>query len=136
MLLCRLLPALSVASLAAALHACGVVHDEAIDGPYRLEAVDADDEMAVYYCTSSDECIGRVDRTVFAVGWDRSYIVAARHPAGDRGRTEYYYLVRALDGRLVDPSVSVRGPLSADEFRKESSRLGLPSLRRKISRLE
>lgn len=47
---------------------CGFVHDERIDGPYRLIAVDGDDEMSLSYSLPGGNAIGRISSTVFAVG--------------------------------------------------------------------
>ena len=125
----------SVAALLAALTACGFVHDERIDGPYRLSAIDVDEEMSVCY-DLGDACVGRIPGTVFAVGSNAAYVVAARHPANDRSRTEYYYLIRELDGPLVDPSVTVRGPFDLKAFQAEAERLGLPAFERELSALK
>jgi hypothetical protein len=119
--------------LAISLGACGFVHDEHIDGPYRLVAIDVSADMAVCY-ELRDGCIGRIPETVYAVGFNAKYLVAARHPNNDRSKSEYYYLTRALDEPLADPSTSVRGPFDAGEFEAESMRLGLPSLSRTLSR--
>jgi hypothetical protein len=106
--------------------ACGFVHDQKIDGPYRLVAIDVDEQMAVCY-SIQDACVGRISETVFAVGHDASYIVAARHPSNNRKITEYFYLIRSMDGPLADPSASVRGPFDAETFKAEIVRLRLPS---------
>jgi len=79
---------------------CGFVHDEKIDGPYRLVAVDSESQMSVCYGLGSN-CVGRIPETVFAVGSDAKYVVAARHPANDRTKTEFYYLIRELDGAAI-----------------------------------
>lgn len=112
----------------ALLAACGFVHDERLDGPYRLVAVDTMSQMAVYYDLGDGNCIGRISETVFAVGWNKSYIVAARHPYSDKSRVEYFYLDRALDGPLVDPTVTVKGPFNSEALEQERQRLGLPTL--------
>jgi hypothetical protein len=114
------------------LSACGYVRDEHIDGPYRLVAIDSFDETDVCYELPHDACIGRVPPTVYAVGFDTKFLVIARHPSGEQSTSEYYYLIRALDGPLIDPSVSVRGPYDAATFRVESKRLGLPGFTRQI----
>lgn len=85
--------------MALAIPACGFVHDEHIDGPYRLIAVDVTDQMSVCY-QLKDACVGRIPQTVFAVGHNPSYFVAARHPASNREIIEYFYLARSLDGPL------------------------------------
>jgi len=121
-------------AVAAILAGCGFVHDEKIDGPYRLVAVDVHSEMSVCYSVGSD-CIGRIPETVFAVGSDAKYVVAARHPLNDRSRTEYYYLIRELDGPHVDPKSTVRGPFDGVAFEREQKRLALPPLNRKLAAL-
>jgi hypothetical protein len=114
--------------------ACGFVHDQKIDGPYRLVAIDVDEQMDVCY-SIQDACVGRISETVFAVGHDASYIVAARHPSNNRKITEYFYLVRSMDGPVADPSASVRGPFDAETFEAERIRLRLPSFDTTISNL-
>ena len=116
----------SVFAAIALLAGCGFVHDEQLDGPYRLSAIDTDSEMSVCYDLGNGSCIGRISENVFAVGWNSSYLVAARHPHGDKSKAEYFYLVRALDSPLVDPSVTVRGPFDLLSFQQERQRLGLP----------
>jgi hypothetical protein len=126
----------SIFTAAALLAGCEFVHDERLDGPYRLNAVDVDSEMSVCYDLGNGNCIGRISETVFAVGWNSSYLVAARHPHSDKSKIEYFYLDRALDGPLVDPSVTVRGPLNLRSFEQERQRLGLPILTRELASLK
>jgi hypothetical protein len=118
--------------MAVSLTSCGFVLDEHIDGPYRLVAVDVPDDAGVCY-EIEEGCVGRIPATVYAVGFDSKYLVAARHPENDSSRSEYYYLIRALDGEVVDPSVTVRGPYGGDVFAAETKRLGLPLLTLKFS---
>jgi hypothetical protein len=113
---------------------CGFVHDQTIDGPYRLVAIDVNEQMNVCY-SIQDSCIGRIGETVFAVGHDASYIVAARHPSNNRKVTEYFYLIRSLDGPIVDPSASVQGPYDAVKFEAERVRLRLPAFDTNIASL-
>lgn len=123
--------ALVLVVFALLLGACGFVHDEHIDGPYRLVAIDVLEQMAVCYEVEGG-CVGRIPETVYAVGCNAKYLVAARHPNNDRSKSEYYYLTRALDSPLADPSASVQGPFDADAFEAESKRLGLPPLTRTL----
>jgi hypothetical protein len=118
-----------------ALQSCGFVYDQGIAGPYRLVAIDSYDQMDVCYTLSGGNCIGRVDSTVFGVGSNAAYVVAARHPGNDKARTEYFYIIRALDRAEADPSVAVRGPYDAARFQTEQSRLGLPPVTRFIEKL-
>lgn len=120
------------------LTACGFgfVHDERLDGPYRLVAVDLTSQMGIYFDLRDGDAIGRISETVFAVGWNDSYLVAARHPHNDKSKVEYFYLIRALDGPYVDPSVTVRGPFTLQDFEQERQRLGLPSFTRELASLK
>ena len=112
-----------------------------IDGPYRLEITDIPEDAIVCYELAGGDCVGRVPETVFAVGFNRNYVVAARHPHQftdatlDRSPTEYFYIVRSLDGPLTDPRQSVRGPFDESAFRREQKRLGLPEFTREIAGL-
>jgi hypothetical protein len=110
------------------------MHDQNIDGPYRVVAIDVDEQMNVCY-TIQDACVGRISKTVFAVGHDASYIVAARHLSNNRKITEYFYWVRSMDGLVADPSASVHGPFDAETFEAERVRLRLPSFDTTISNL-
>jgi hypothetical protein len=111
---------------------CGFVHDEQIDGPYRLVAIDVDEEMDVCY-EVQDACVGRIPATVYEVGSDAKYIVAARHPSHDRATSEYYYLIRAFDSPNAEPGASVRGPFDSVAFDAERAKLNLPPLTRVVS---
>jgi hypothetical protein len=65
----------------------GFVHDERLDGPYRLVAVDLTSRMGIFFDLGHGDAIGRISETVFAVGWNNSYVVAARHPATTNQRS-------------------------------------------------
>lgn len=112
-----------------------------IDGPYRLEITDVAEDAMVCYELDHGACVGRVPQTVFAVGFNRAYVIAARHPhrfqdtSLDRSRTEYFYIIRSVDGPLVDPSQSVRGPFDKTSFQQDQKRLGLPDITREIGGL-
>lgn len=49
---------------------CGFVHDEHIVGPYRLSAVDIDQQMSISYDLENGSTVGRIDETVFSYGYD------------------------------------------------------------------
>jgi hypothetical protein len=112
-----------------------------IDGPYLLEITDIPEDAMVCYELPKGDCIGRIKQTVFAVGYNEDYVVAARHPHKfesttlDRSRTEYFYLLRALDGPLIDPKTTVRGPFNRADFERERQRLDLPAFSHKIASL-
>jgi hypothetical protein len=119
------------------LAACGFVHDERLDGPYRLIAVDVPSEMGIFYDLGKGNAIMRIPETVFAAGWNDAYVIAARHPSqNDKSKVEYFYLIRALDGPYVDPKVTVRGPFDLVSFEDERQRLRLPPFTRELAYLK
>jgi hypothetical protein len=96
-----------------------------VDRPYVLKGVDTREQMALYYTLPHGDAVGRVDATVFAVGWDAHHIIVKRHPVGDRTQTEYFILDRAKDGPLVDPKLSVVGGFDSAGFVDARRRLGV-----------
>jgi hypothetical protein len=115
---------------------CGFVHDEHIVGPYRLIAVDIDEQMSISYDLGNGSAAGRINETVFAYGYNERYIVAKQYPNGDKSITNYYYLDMTKDSMYADLSASVTGPLSQTEFEAASVRLSLPNFTRTIKHLE
>jgi hypothetical protein len=110
-------------------------YKEGITGPYQLRAKDSDDDMSICY-RSGDTCFERVGKTVFAVGFDATYITAARHPWGDRSRVEYFYIVIAEDNPTVEHSPAVRGPFTPEAYKAERVQLPLPELSRELTNLK
>ena len=120
----RLLRLLILGLAVAALDGCGFLHDEPIVGPYRLVAADVSDQMAICEGTGSAvHCV--IPATVFAVGWNASFIIAKQHPydlpqATNPDKTvTSYWIVRVSDRAVI-------GPLSYEEFQARRSTLGVP----------
>jgi predicted small lipoprotein YifL len=126
--------------LACALAGCG--SGGPIDGPYRHDITDVVEDANVCFELKEQDCVERVGPAVFAVGSNDAFVVAARHPAAaggatiDRSRTEYFYIVRALDGPRKDPADAVRGPFSQAQFEEQRARMALPDFSREISSLK
>lgn len=115
---------------------CGFVHDEHITGPYRLIAVDVDNQMSISYDLGDGSAVGRINETVFAFGFDERFIVAKQHPNGDRSVTNFFYLDMTKDSKYADPTDSVTGPLTEKEFESEAKLLNLPKFSRILTALE
>lgn len=126
----------------------GFVHDETLDGPYRLVAVDTMEEMSI--CRSipdgSGDCVGDglPSDTVFAAGANEQYLVAARRPTREPfgetpknpGITEYYYVIRAADEATRGlPERNIVGPLNEKEFNRAKQELKLPKFSRVFEEL-
>jgi hypothetical protein len=113
------------------------VHNEVLQGPYRLVAEDISEDMSL--CRSVGEegdCVGDSlpGPTVFQAGANSQYIVLARHARRqwdkppDRSVTEFYYIL--LQNALV------RGPFNEHEYQAEKRRLQLPEFSRVFSDLK
>ena len=107
------------------LGACGFNHDEQLVGPYRLVAADTSEQMAVCEGTGSAvHCV--IPATVFAVGWNSSFIIAKQHPFDlpqatqpDKSITSFW-IIRVPDRVVI-------GPLTKGEFEARRAVLGVPA---------
>lgn len=120
----------------------GFAHDEVFVGPYRLVAVDADEDMSICFSLADGSCVGDglPGPTVFAAGFDDKYLVAAVHPPGaeggpDRSTTHYYYIVRSSTSGTLPRNGTV-GPLNEAQFTGETTRLHLPNFTRTFNHLK
>ena len=128
-----------------------MVHDEALDGPYRVRAIDTDDTMSIVWEASYGVTVGDglPDPTVFAFGQDSRYLVAAVHPqfcapaqancskfGSNRAITQYWYVVRTADEVTKLPYDGIKGLFDAARFDAEKRRLGLPEFTRRFPNLE
>jgi len=105
-------------------------------GPYGLVWVDTTTDTSLSRDLGDGSWIGRIDSTVFAVGWDGRYLVAKQHPNGDRSQTNYFILDARKDEKYADPSEVVTGPLTALEFQRKSVELKLPKFSKVLESLE
>lgn len=113
-----------------------VIFDEKITGPYRLSAIDISEQMSVCYeLKDGDSCVGRIDETVFSIGWNERFIVAKQHPSNDRSVTNYFILDIQKDSKFSDPSESVIGPLTEAEYQEKSNSMSLPGFSRTLEDL-
>ena len=123
------LSAIGCSVLVLGLWGCGQpVRYEKIDGPYIVVAADVVEDRHLSYDLGDGASISRVGATVVGVGHDRRYITVQRQPKDAPRTTEYYYVVRELDGRDA-PAEAVKGPFDEATFRAEVARLNLPDLK-------
>jgi hypothetical protein len=123
---------------ASLLMGCGMgsLHDEKLVGPYHLAAINTLEDMQVCYALSNGDTVGRIEGTVYAVGWNDSFIVAKQHPHNNRSITRYYVLDISRDSTYANPATCISGPLTEAEFRSMQSVFGLPTFTRVIRSLE
>ncbi len=129
---------LALAIGASLLTGCGMgsLHDEKLVGPYHLAAMNSLEDMQVCYVLSNGDTVGRIDGTVYAVGWSDRFIVAKQHPNGNRSIIRFYILDISRDSTYANPGASVTGPFTEAEFRSMQATFGLPEFTRVIRSLE
>ncbi len=105
-------------------------------GPYALVWIDTAENTSIGRDLGDGSSIGRVDRTVFAAGWDGRYLVAKQHPNNDRSKTNYFIIDSRNDTDLTDPTLVVTGPLTEPEFQQKSIDLRLPKFSKVLTSLQ
>ena len=120
------------------LSSCGLF-DSGVEwrgGQYALLWIDTPENISVNRELGAGSWIGRVDSTVFAVGWDGRYLVAKQHPNNDRSVTHYFIIDSRRDSDYADQTKVVIGPLTATEFQRKAIDLHLPKFSKVLNSLE
>jgi hypothetical protein len=94
------------------------------------------DNSTINYELAEGTSLGRIDATVYAVGWDGRYLVAKQHPTGNKSVTNFYYIDSRLDAQDAESSDVVVGPMTAAEFQAKAIELNLPGFSKTIGALE
>jgi hypothetical protein len=105
-------------------------------GPYALTWIDIPDDVRLEYDRGDGGFSGRIEPRVFAVGWNKRYLVAKQHPSGDRSVTNFFVIDATADSADADHEKVVRGPLTEGEFQRLSSELSLPPFSKVLASLE
>jgi hypothetical protein len=77
-----------------------------------------------------------MERTAFAIGWDRRYLVAKQHPDGIKGITNFFIIDSTKDSPTQDPAVVVIGPLQGEEYLNQARDLNLLNFTKVLASLE
>ena len=104
--------------------ACNGLSDNQVVGRYSLVSVDAKENTTLSYQLEDGNYVGVVDKVVFAIGFDDSYIIAKQHPSNNRGVANYY-IVPVYKKPTLSPEKGVIGPLTADQFMVKRKELGI-----------
>lgn len=117
---------------------CGLFDSDVMwrGGPYVFMWIDTVDNSTVSYELDEGTSIGRIDATVYAVGWDGRYLVAKQHPSGNKSITNFFYIDSRRDAKYAEPSEVVVGPMTAAEFQAKAVELDLPGFSKTIGALE
>jgi hypothetical protein len=135
--MCRVRVVVSVITCAV-LSSCGFFDSDVMwrGGPYQLVWIDTLDSSHIGFDLGNGASIGRIESTVYSVGWDGKYLVAKQHPKGDKGKVNYFYIDSRQDSQAAEPASVVVGPLSEAEFVAKSKLLGLPVFSKTVGALE
>ena len=111
----------------------GFSSKENIVGNYYLIATDTDEQSSLSYCEPADKngCIGIIEATVFAVGYNKDYIIAKQHPRVDpkvpnKSVTNYFILPITKKETHWGSNSGLIGPLRLDQFNEKKKELNLP----------
>jgi hypothetical protein len=129
---------LTAVPLSVVLAGCGLF-DSGVEwqgGHYVLLWIDTPENISVSRELGDGNYIGRIDATVYALGWDGRYLVAKQHPKGDKKKVNYFIIDGATDSDYAEPQKVVVGLLTEAEYLVRSSRLKLPKFSKVLESLE
>jgi hypothetical protein len=98
-------------------------------GNYYLVAPDIDEQTSLSYHDPSDGlAYGDVIKaTVFAVGYNKTYIIAKQHPKGDK-RITNYFILPVKHGFNWKDNNGLMGPLTLNQFKQKQIELNIQSI--------
>lgn len=105
-------------------------------GAYALVWIDTSENVSLCRELGEGSWIGRVDSTVFAVGWDGRYLIAKQHPNGDRSKTNYFIVDARNDTPYRSADEVAIGPLTEFEFQQKSIEMKLPKFSKVLDSLQ
>ena len=95
-------------------------------GKYEVYWIDVSSDLTLGLDIGDGMAIGRVMPQVYAVGENDTWIVAARHPNGNKSTSEFFYFSKAEDHAHKNAEEIVHGPFTEVEFAKIKADLKLP----------
>jgi len=99
-------------------------------GNYYLVAPDDDEQTALSYHEPSDGLVYAyiIEETVFAIGYNKAYIIAKQHPFGERRITNYFILPvkKGFDWKTNN---GMMGPLTLNQFEQKQTELHIKSIK-------
>jgi len=110
----------------------GNAYEEHISGKYYLVAGDGREQMGL--CTTDEfrGYLGVIVPTVFAIGYDKDFIIVKQHPRHFDGhdvmnrQVTSYYIVALKEQRGKSDTDIVYGPMTKEKFHAKRKELGVP----------
>ncbi len=120
---------MGLVSIIVVLSSCnGFVKDVEVIDRYHLVAVDTDEGLGLAYkIDSSDNYVGVVSETVFAIGYNNDYIIAKQHPDNNR-KIINYFIVPVYKEYTLFPKKGIIGPLTLQQFHVKTQELAIDNL--------
>jgi hypothetical protein len=103
----------------------GFAENQHLFGNYYLTATDVEEQMSLSYQVSDSGYAGIIEETVFAVGYNKEYIIAKQHPANKE--ITNYYILPIKNGDLPK-NEDLIGPLTQKEFEQKKEELKIKNL--------
>ena len=108
---------------------CDMAHQEQVVGKYYLVASDVGEDMSLGFKDSESGYWIMVDATVFAVGFNKEFIIVKQHPRifpsqPDNSITNYF-IVPIYNRVIHSMDKDVIGPLTKEDFDLKKIKLGI-----------
>ena len=108
--------------------ACGLIIKENFFGNYFLTAPDTEEQLALSYhdINDKDNYPTLIEETVFAVGYNETYIIVQQHPGRNKRVTNFYILPikKGMDWKTKNGLI---GPMTLEQFNEKRRTLNIPN---------
>lgn len=102
-------------------------------GPYSIYWFDSSANLELGLDLENGSIIGRIGPSIFAVGENTEWIVAGRHPNGDKDKEQFFYFSKAEDSTHKNANEVVKGPFTRTQFEQLRQKLDLPGWTKEFS---
>jgi hypothetical protein len=99
-----------------------------VTGNYYLTAPDDEEQLGLTYRYPGDDTgySGIIEETVFAVGYNKQYIIAKQHPHDIKETTNYFIL--PYNANRNPKNEDLIGPLTLNEFNQKKKEFRIENL--------
>ncbi|HRP03146.1 MAG TPA: DUF3997 domain-containing protein [Candidatus Kapabacteria bacterium] len=105
-----------------------IAYNEKIIGRYYLIAIDYLEQMNLSFQLENNNSVGIIGQTVFAVGFNKNYIIVKQHPYNNRKITNYYIVLMHHEMTYWSEK-GVLGPYNLEEFEQKRQELNISDIK-------
>ena len=102
------------------------------DGYYSVLWIDTFENLTLNYDVGNGDSIGRIGKTILAVGSNNKYVVVKQRLDLKSNITNYYIIDRLRDHKYANPQEFVMGPLSEKEYELKKVIFQLPDFNKRF----